>query len=425
MTSLGDVYYYGNRNVRAAVLGFVFFLGATYVLWTIGCPQPQSGCSGGDPHAVALLAGAIEFALIVLLAWPRGRWFDAGFLAALITGVVLVGSISAGVWRLPWMMGTQSPDSMWSRIAARSEHRAAKKEWLRLHRLQPPRLVHGARLANEVGACVEAFRARDLNDSYPPGVDELLAASDCGWLGRLVPGADSGRVQFTRTDNGWRWSYEPGFADSSSRVTSYHVRTFEDSALARPALTFTTDQHGAVLETEPGSPVRFAATPVPALLTLQRCLTRVPEYELRTRRYRTGSSAPLALVSAVCPELRGHVSRANDYGDGTGILAIGVDPEAGVSYDTAAVYSTEVVPVDEAHGAFELVAFPSSAANGAIDAGTRRFLIARDGSVHVRVGTWVGDGRPTIDDPIAAECLAGGRYCTAITDTAPSAPPPR
>lgn len=412
---LKDVYDFGDGRVRTVIQGIWFFLGATFVLWMIGCPWPQSGCSGGDAHAVAVIAGLIEFGIIVLLAWPRGRWFDLGFLGALVAGSLFGGGLSSAVWRLPFHRSARSAPSS-------SERRAVKNEWVRLHRLQKPRLVHGARLANRVEGCAEEFRAADLAGSYPRDASELSRMYDCGGLADLVVGADSARDRFTTADNAWRWSYSPGSADSSGRVASFQVRVFEDPVLGRPAPTFSGDQRGAIRETPPGGSETFAATPVPALLTLQQCLTRVPEKVARTTSRWGSLGPPLALASSVCPELRGHLPIVGEaYKDGTGALAISVDPRAGDWYDTVAVYTTEVVPVDTARGVYELLARPRQDMNGAINAGTRSFFVARDGSVHARVGQEFGDGPATADDPIAHECRARSNDCAPIV--APIAAP--
>ena len=407
-SDLKDVYDLGGGRVRAVVLGICFFLGATFVLWTIACPRPQSGCSGSDPHAVAVLAGLIEFVLVVLLAWPRGRWFDAGFFAALVVATMYFGGAANVMWR-PSFFATPAASR------SKGELRSAKNEWVRLHRLQQPRLVHAARLVNRVEACAEEFRADDPTGGYPRSDSALTSRNECSDLAGLALGADSARLRFTAADNGWRWSYIPGSADSTRPVASYRVSVVEDPALERRAPTFSGDERGAVRQLPVHAPQIFAATPVPALLTLQECLTRIAGTRASSGPYPGGVDVPLARVTSVCPALRGHLPLdGHAYEHGTGALAISVDPRAGDWYDTVAVYTIEAVPVDSARGVFELLAKPRYDSNGAVSAGVRYFFVARDGSVHARVGKEYGDTPAGPDDPITVECRRAGDACAPI-----------
>jgi hypothetical protein len=414
---LKDAYDVGGPRVRAIVLGICFFLGATFVLWTMACPHPQSGCSGSDPHAVAVLAGLIECVLIVLLASPRGRWFDAGFLGALLVATFYVGGAASAVWEEPF---ATSPSTAW-----KQERRAARNEWVRLHRSQQPGLVHAARLVNQVEACAEAFRADDSTGSYPRSDSALTSPYDCSYLAGLAIGADSAPIRLTASDNGWRWSYLPGAADSTGPVVSYRVVVTEDPVLKRPAPTFSGDQRGGVRQQPVAGPEILAATPVPALLTLQNCLTRLPPKRPRPRPYWGGSDSPLVRVSSECPDLRGHlrvIVKPDDSEHAT--LAISVDPRAGDWYDTVAVYTIEAVPVDTTRGVFELLAKPSLVFSGAVSAGVRYFFVGRDGSVHSRVGKEYGDSSASAADPIAAECRRAGDACTPIRSARLASPIP-
>ena len=412
MSRFVDLYRVLEDFPRPVIFGFWFCLGATYVLWSIDCPQPQSGCSGSDPHAVALLAGLIELVLIVLLTSPRGRWFDLGFLIGLVTAAVVTGGVGAAIWAAPSVVVGGSTRSVWAPLIAMIDRHSARKEWLGLHRTQHPTVVHGARLVNAVEGCAEQFREADSAGSYPRSESEVTTPNECREIAPLALDADSAPARFAPADNGWRWSYVAGPVDASGRVTSYRVRAFEDPALERPAPTFSSDERGAIRKTEPGAPPAFAASPVPALLTLRRCLTRIPEFE-RSHASVIGyymNRSDLAMVQSVCPELDYHLGRDSETNE-RGTLALSVGDTPGRMTDTVAVYTTEVVRADRHAVAFAIRAWPRYDTNPDIHGGARRFFVADDGSVHVRTGSEMA----TADDPVAAECLPGGGVDCAVS----------
>jgi hypothetical protein len=420
----------GRTPRRGFAFGVATFLIVTVVLWAIACPDPFRGCGHADTPLLIVIAAFAEILVGILCFAPGGRRFVVGFVTAFLVCAVS----TCGVMTFPWMVPPRAAVNatvnaarpLWTPVVRQRQRSAQQEAWVGVHRTQHPSVVHAARLVNALHECAVRFRASDVGGSYPRSEPELTSAPNCAELASLALSAASSPQRFAESDNGWRWSYTPLSPDDSGNVGGYAVRVFEDPILDRPAPSFSGDEHGVVREVRPGAPSLFAASPVASLVILRRCLTRVPPYRdsLAAARGWRGSASPLVLATYVCPELARHISVDLDSPEReNGTLALPVEDRAGEMVDTAAVYTTTFVAADADGRSFELRAAPRWNRNEAIHSGTRRFLVAPDGSIHVRVADQRDSTEATTLDPIAPECLPGGGVDCPVVE-APPAPVP-
>lgn len=411
----------GNRFFRRMRWGAVAFLVATPILSIVACPvSGLLGCGRSNQVAAITIASFIEIVLIVLLFAGRRTWrFTAGFFIAFLVAATFTRGRATTYWSAPAALAIDEARPLWAPTVARQKASVAKDEWVGIKRTQRPAIVHAARLVNLVQECARQSMLADSVNSFPRSAAGVGGRAGCESLRELRLDADSAPSRYSESDNGWRWQYIAGAEDAYGRVMTYQVRVSEDPVIARPnAPQFTSDEKGLVIEHAAGAPMPVA-TPVPSLLTLRKCLLRVPAANaaLRASSPYRGHSSSMNSVSSVCPELAHHI--ATDYpgnDDNRGRLALPTHEQAGEFTDTVALYVTEFVPADVDGTIFELRASPGRARNAAIRGGIRKFFVARDGSVHARVA----EGPATIADPIAAECLPGGGVDCGAAEPVPA-----
>ncbi|MFL5561182.1 MAG: hypothetical protein ACJ79K_06895 [Gemmatimonadaceae bacterium] len=414
----------GQTRRHGFAFGVAAFLVTTVLLWAIACPDPFRGCGQADPTLVIVVAAFVEILVAILCFAPAGRRFVVGFVTAFLVCAVSTCGVMTHPWLTPVGATVSAAQPLWMPVVKQRERSAEKESWIGVHRTQHPAVVHAARLVNALHECAERHRSEDAGASYPRTSAELLSSGECGELAQQALGSTNAPTRFTEGDNGWRWSYTASLPDDSGHASGYSVLVVEDPILDRAAPSFSGDEHGVVHETKPGAPGLFVASPVASLVMLRRCLTRVPAYRdsLAAARGWRASTPPLALVDYVCPELSRHISVDLDSPNRErGTLAVPVEDRAGEMVDTAAVYTTDFLAADPDGISFDLRATPRGNRNAAIHSGTRRFLVASDGTIHVRTAARSDSVAATVDDPIAPECLPGGGVdCGIVVQAAPS-----
>jgi hypothetical protein len=416
----------GNRFFRRMRWGAIAFAIATVVLRFVACPLLMiTGCSRGNADAAVFVAMLIELALIVMLFVDRRTWrFTAGFFCAFLVAATFTRGRATIFWIAPPSRAIDAARPLWGPAVERQEASAAKNEWIGIKRTQRPTIVHAVRLVNLVHECAHQAMVADSINSFPRSAADVSTPPGCEMLRGLELHAESAPSRYTETDNGWRWRYVGGAPDAYGRVMTYAIRVSEDPVIDRPASPlFTSDEKGAVVEHAAGAAPMPVASPVASLLTLRKCLLRVPAANeaLRASSQWLGRSSAMNSVSSVCPELAHHIT--TDYpghDDNRGRLAVPAREQAGEFTDTAAVYVTQFIPADVDGTIFELLAWPARVRNPAIRAGIRQFFVARDGSIHARTGA----EPPTIADPIAAECLPGGGVDCGVAEAPAPVPSP-
>ncbi|NUO63591.1 MAG: hypothetical protein HOQ11_11465 [Gemmatimonadaceae bacterium] len=370
--------------------------------------QPANGAA--DPSFVlgVSLALGVDVWIVLAILSGKGRRIALGFLCGIV-GMAMVRPAVARVWGLPATAVLQATRPAWAPLAAAGAQSEQRTAWARARSGDAPAIIHAQRLINFVHECAARYRAADSLGSYPRSATDLARIANCGELAETRLGNDSARTLYDSRDYGWRWSYAPSTSDSAARMTGYSIEVRDDPMLQRASPRYTGDETGRVWETEPGKSPRIVTSPVRDLAQLRRCLQRVPaENERHAAEYpAAGRLDPLSLVNYVCPELKGHYYTA--YPDREyGTIALSARNTAGEFVDTVAVYTIEYIPADVEGLIFELQARPRGTRNPYIHSGSRRFFVARDGSIHV--GT--GPGPATISDPLAEECLAEPDLCS-------------
>lgn len=385
--------------------GALLFVVLTWLLGLAFCEHGARACQGDESvvSTVVVLVAVVELGLLLALFTGQGRRFALGFLSLACVTLLFVARGWPQLWTLPARAGVEALRPVWGPYAAATEQAARASAWAGARRAELPTVIHAQRLANALHECAARFRAVDSLASFPRGDAQLVQPMYCAELAATRLDAPPDAQRFTEADYGWRWSYLPGPPDSAGRVGSYTVRVFQDPAIGRDDPRYEGDESGVVREIAAGKPPAIVATPVPLLVQLRTCLTRVPaEHEKRAATY-GWDRRPMLLyeVSDVCPELRGHYGLASTDGRDKGLLSISARGTPGEFIDTVAVYTVELIQADDAGIVFELRATPAGGRNSFVHSGVRRFFVARDGSIHVTTG----QGAAIESDALVAECM--------------------
>lgn len=163
------------------------------------------------------------------------------------------------------------------------------------------------------------------------------------------------------------------------------------SGAAAPAIVgvkapqFESDASGVIREIRENRPPVIVASPVGSLADLARCMANVSHERIdsQVRPSRSELVNPIEAALELCPALRQHVAPNFRY-PGNPLITLSASGANGTSAKIVGSYVLEAVPTDSTRLVFELNASPLGSDESHV--GLRNYFVARDGSIHVRLG---------------------------------------
>jgi hypothetical protein len=385
------------RTAGSIAVGVVGFLLVNLAVGIAANPRFPNE-EGPMPRWLPLVMLALVVGLAVLAARsPRWRRIAAGF----VLGYVLMTLQFDGALTSSWSVAATRLDPM--REPARRRREDAARDSTRADgRRRYVAMMSSAdgrntlsRRALEAMRCAFAYRALHPSAGFPVTLEELgLGGGDCAGY----------------RDGGWRIEGTPRQVlapqprQTATPVTRLSLRTTPDPRLmgaVHPVVDV--DERGilTIRRTASDEP-HAAASPVPALLELRRCVngaTRTADGPVRL-------AALLDMSTPACDTLGRRLMEqpSDSLAPGATVLLLRLDADSRV-LGTGSAAVTWYLVAYEANGSrasdgFALRAWPHAGPGTG-----RSFLVAEDGEVHVTTERRAATG----DDPLAEPCEADPR----------------